>query len=538
MTCANGVAPVLFPITNVTISSNGYTQTRGIQTGIGTPNQIFALWPATSVNNVIISNSAGCGPSTNYSCYGSYGGSFDTSKSGTYDMMTLAQWNGNKSELEEADADLSFIYFQDEIRLSDNSLLPSFPMAMTSPTDPTQGSIPLASDSTFLRTLAEQNLAPSRAWGYWAGSRSVLAPQDGLLVIGGYDHNRIATGARLTNFTSNPKYQWYMTIHVTNMTYDTGQGPMDLFNSSSQAFDSILNTASADTLLPEGILNTFGNVTGANKDAGTEVLSWPASDGPTGNVTVTLDDGADGYQFIIPWYELFHPDRKYDDKGSYVYNNDSFVFTSFASADVVSGGISWFGDVLFQANYLVNLGGSSFQLAPANTSNAYAISYPKGLDIKPICNETQLAATGSSSGTNSTSSSSISGGVIAGIVVGCIAAVAIVAVGLCYWLWRRRRRQRQRMEGSAVATNTVEEDPLGKAELDSAAAATVVPAPRAELAPEEPAKVELPAGAKPQELGHADGHAHAHDDTTTVSTLPVYSRQETAPVEMPAKPCV
>jgi hypothetical protein len=134
MTCANGVAPVLFPITNVTISSNGYTQTRGIQTGIGTPNQIFALWPATSVNNVIISNSAGCGPSTNYSCYGSYGGSFETSKSGTYDMMTLAQWNGSKSELEEADADLSFIYFQDEIRLSDNSLLPGFPMAMTSPT--------------------------------------------------------------------------------------------------------------------------------------------------------------------------------------------------------------------------------------------------------------------------------------------------------------------------------------------------------------------------------------------------------------------
>ncbi len=134
MTCANGVAPILFPITNVTISSNGYTQTRGIQTGIGTPSQIFALWPATSVNNVLISNSAGCGPSTYYSCYGSTGGSFDTSKSGTYDMMTLAQWNGSKSEVEE-DADLSFLYFQDEIRLSDNSLLPGFPMAMTSPTD-------------------------------------------------------------------------------------------------------------------------------------------------------------------------------------------------------------------------------------------------------------------------------------------------------------------------------------------------------------------------------------------------------------------
>jgi hypothetical protein len=325
-----------------------------------------------------------------------------------------------------------------------------------------------------------------------------------------------------------------MTIHVTNMTYDTGQGPIGLFNSSSQAFDSILNTASADTLLPEGILNTFGNVTGANKDAGTEVLSWPASDGPTGNVTVTLDDGADGYQFIIPWYEVFLPDRKYDDKGSYVYNNDSFLFTSFASADVVSGGISWFGNVLFQANYLVNLGGSSFQLAPANTSNAYAISYPRGVDIKPICNETHLAATGNSSGTNSTSSSSISGGVIAGIVVACIAAMAIVVGGVCYCLWRRRR-QRQRMEGSGVATNTLERDPSGKAELDSAAIATVVPA---ELAPEEPAKVELPAGAKPQELGHADGQAHAHDDTTTVSTLPVYSGQEMEPVEMPAKPFV
>ncbi len=393
----------------------------------------------------------------------------------------------------------------------------------------TQGTLPLAADSTFLQTLAEQNLAPSRAWGYWAGSRSVLAPQDGLLVIGGYDHNRIATGATLRNFTSNPQYAGYMTIHVTNMTYDSGQGPISLFNSSSQAFDSILNTASTDTLLPEDILNTFGNVTGAGKDPGTEVLSWSASDGPTGNVTVTLDDGADGYQFTIPWYELFLPDRKYDDKGSYVYNNDSFVFTSFASADVVSGGISWFGNVLFQANYLVNLGDSSFQLAPANTSNVYAINYPEGVEIKAICNETQLAAIGSSI-TNGTSSP-ISGGVIAGIVVGCIAAVAIVAGGVCSWLWRRRR-QRQRTN-PAMATNTLERDPSGKAELDSTAA-IFTPAARAELAQEEPAEVELPAGTKPVELGHA----HAHHDTTTVSTLPVYSRQEMEPVEMPAKPFV
>lgn len=403
--------------------------------------------------------------------------------------------------------------------------------------------IGLAPDSPFLATLSDQNIAPSRAWGYWAGSVSLLEPRDGLLVIGGYDHARIAKGAKFTNFTSDPGYLGDMTVQVTNMTYDAGNGPVSLFKSSSQAFTAILNSASGSNSLPEEVFYKFGNITDANINEGTDVLSWPSSDPPNGNLTITLDDGGDGYKYEVPFYELFLQQRKYNDQGSMVVKNESFTFTSTANAKVLSSGVPWLGFSVFQSNYMVNRGDGTFQLAPVNRSDAYQISYPNGVDIRPICNETALAnAGGGSSGSGGGGGgggSSLSGGAIAGIVIGCIAGVALVAGAVAFWFLRRRRQQRQAQQATSAAGGGASGvDPSGKAELDpqssvapATASATGPAAPPVELAHEDAMKVELPAGSttlKPKEM------VQNPSDTATVSTLPEYSRQEMEPVEMPA----
>lgn len=399
--------------------------------------------------------------------------------------------------------------------------------------------IGLGPDSPFLQTLSDQNIAPSRAWGYWAGSVSVLEPRDGLLVIGGYDQARIAEGATFTNFTSDPEYLGDLTVRVTNMTYDAGDGPVSLFNSSSQAFTALLNSASGFDSLPPHLFYRFGNITDAKINEGTEVLSWPSSNPPTGNLTVTLDDGGDGYQYEIPFYELFLPKREYNEQGSFVIKNESFTFTSTGNADVLSSGVHWLGYSVFQSNYMVSRGDGKFQLAPVNRSDAYAISYPNGVDIRPICNETALANAGGGGDGGSSGSgggSPLSGGAIAGIVIGCIAGVALVAGAVGYWFWRRRRQQRQAQQ-AASAAGAPGADPSGKAELDPqstiapATASAAGPAAPVELAHEDAMKVELPAGestTKPKEM------AQVPSDTATVSTLPLYSKQEMEPVEMPA----
>ena len=65
-----------------------------------------------------------------------------------------------------------------------------------------QSGLPLGTNSSFLRAAVAGGVAPSQVFGLWPGSRSVN-PQDGLLVIGGYDRSRMSS-----NFTQFPVGQW------------------------------------------------------------------------------------------------------------------------------------------------------------------------------------------------------------------------------------------------------------------------------------------------------------------------------------------
>lgn len=90
------ISPLQLAWSNTTVSNDGLAVTRGIEVGIGTPNQIFAFRPATTLNNTRINNVLGCGSASNDSCVGGEGGVFDPSKSRTYEVSIKAQWNGSQ----------------------------------------------------------------------------------------------------------------------------------------------------------------------------------------------------------------------------------------------------------------------------------------------------------------------------------------------------------------------------------------------------------------------------------------------------------
>src|ERR1700761_1481917 len=109
--CPNGAAPMFLEWGNVSVNLD-QTLTRGIQIGIGTPQQIVALRPATGDNDLYVVNEQACRPSYNDTCSGQFGGLFNVSASTTFVEVTQGQWNGTP---EPNPSHLSFVYFYDDI---------------------------------------------------------------------------------------------------------------------------------------------------------------------------------------------------------------------------------------------------------------------------------------------------------------------------------------------------------------------------------------------------------------------------------------
>jgi hypothetical protein len=129
MACTNDAPPLLLPWTNITVSKDGNAVARGIELGVGTPNQIFSLRPAVGDVNMWLFNMATCGSASNDSCIGTAGGAYNSQSSSTYQLTTQARWNGSQSVNEQG----SFIYFNDEINFGQNGTAYGYPMFMDQP---------------------------------------------------------------------------------------------------------------------------------------------------------------------------------------------------------------------------------------------------------------------------------------------------------------------------------------------------------------------------------------------------------------------
>lgn len=120
------VAPLSLPWSNVTVSTNGVAVTRGIELGIGTPNQIFSLRPSTTLNNTRLSNVLDCVSEANTSCVGGKGGVYDSSKSSSFVVSIKDRWNGSAADTETATG--SYVYFNDVMEFQSNGTVWGFPL--------------------------------------------------------------------------------------------------------------------------------------------------------------------------------------------------------------------------------------------------------------------------------------------------------------------------------------------------------------------------------------------------------------------------
>ena len=120
------VTPLSLPWSNVTVSANGVAVTRGIELGIGTPNQVFAFRPSTILNNTRLSNVLDCDSEANTSCVGGHGGVYNSSKSSSFAVSIKDRWNGSTADTETATG--SYVYFNDFIDFGFNESIWGFPL--------------------------------------------------------------------------------------------------------------------------------------------------------------------------------------------------------------------------------------------------------------------------------------------------------------------------------------------------------------------------------------------------------------------------
>ncbi|KAF1913416.1 hypothetical protein BDU57DRAFT_355876 [Ampelomyces quisqualis] len=447
MACSNGSIPLLLPWTNNSVSEAGTILSRGISFAIGTPPQSFSLTPSTFSNNIFLNNAAECVDATNSSCIGQLGGTYNSAASTTFAEVNYATWPGSRDSTKLASGSSS-IFFNDAAAFGAKpatNKFASFPMQTNSSTDISaqaftrndpyhRATVPLGIDSSFLKYLVDSGQASSTTYGLWAGSESEETPQDGLLVVGGFDESRLKSAA-----TTFPSFSDCPTCAIlTAITYDVGTTSTTLFSAATDTLIVHLDPFSADIRLPAAMLQNLAAAENmAVWNATSRHFELPTTPAPAGTITVTLSDmgtplgdaskpSVSSYKSVIPASELYNRPRAYNPAGLLQVNNAT-VFNMAVTNHTGEVTIGTLGLPFFTQNYLiVNPEARNFQLAPAVVAPAAAA----GADakIKQVCRvlpamdpKSQVAAIA---------------GAVAGSIIGTLLVVAL-------FLWLRKRQQKK-----------------------------------------------------------------------------------------------
>ncbi|KAH8695892.1 hypothetical protein GQ44DRAFT_765039 [Phaeosphaeriaceae sp. PMI808] len=421
------ITPLTLTWTNITVTQDGLGVARGIELGVGSPHQIFAFRPSTTLNNTRVNNVRNCGSAANNSCIGALGGVFDPQNSKSFAVSIKSQWNGSAID-EEGNS--SYLYFNEDVGFQSQGDVVGYPLVLESQEwGGTESGLPLGTNSSFLRAAVAGGVAPSQVFGLWPGSRSVN-PQDGELVIGGYDRARIAPGS---NFTKFPVSKWDMKrpcplkVSIKALSF----GNMPLMGPNDPEIITCVEPAMQRFTFPPSVVRNFALHTGVNSTLFPDKMRYNIKDRPTGDLQITLSNG---YKTTISNEEIFAPQRGSDKNGRYTFVNDTVLEAFVADTrnrnpnDVESS----LGSMFLTFNYLmVDYAKWEFHLAPAVSA--------KTPNVRPnlitVCSQF-------SSMSNSGESKGASKGVIAGGVVGGMAGVAIIT-GLVFYLLRRKRRSQK-----------------------------------------------------------------------------------------------
>jgi len=320
-----------------------------------------------------------------------------------------------------------------------------------------RATLPLGMDSSFLNYLVDAGQASSRTYGLWAGSESEEAPQDGLIVVGGYDESRLKSAA-----TTFPMFSDCPTCAIlTAITYDVGGKSTTLFADAKDTLVVHLDPFSSDIRLPAAMLDNLAAAeTTAFWNETSRHFELPTDPAPAGTITVTLSDmgtpGGDAskpsvatYKSVIPATELYSRPRAYNAAGLYEVDNATvfnMAVTNQTGPSTMT--IGTLGLPFFTQNYLiVDPDAQNFQLAPAVVTAAD----PKGADakVKQVCRVLPGAKAKTQIGP-------IVGAAIGGIVG------ALLIVALVWWLRRRKNNAngQRHSRGESDAPTATSQNPI------------------------------------------------------------------------------
>jgi hypothetical protein len=314
--------------------------------------------------------------------------------------------------------------------------------SLTSAGEGQQCVLPLMAQSSFLAAAYQDGQIPSTAVGIYAGSNSVEHPDEGLVVVGGYDLGGFE--GNLTNMEYDPDHP--AIFGVDSLVYTNANNTTELLNGTMQ----VVGWYGDDYLtLPIPAFHRFMQAAGSTEDLSylndmqhPELLNW--YDLQPGNFTVRL---ATGFEVDIPHYEVFRQQRAYSESGSLgiIANAKTEVFVSTMSdgdGDVYSWGMPFLSQVY---------------LAFDHDRQTKRIAKARRLDSRLA-----LIAGGSAERQSQTVCSPGGGakghskGAIAGGVVGGL--VSLMLALLCFWLLRRRRKVRRAVsvDGRSYSVSTTE----------------------------------------------------------------------------------
>ncbi|KZM23974.1 hypothetical protein ST47_g4877 [Ascochyta rabiei] len=319
-----------------------------------------------------------------------------------------------------------------------------------------KATLPLGMNSTFLNYLVDSAQASSRTYGLWVGSESEETPQDGLLIIGGYDESRLKSAA-----TTFPMFSDCPTCAIlTAITYDVGGKSTSLFSETTDTLVVHLDPFSSDLKLPAQMLQ---NLASAEKTAVWNETSrrfeLPAATAPVGTITITISDtgvplkdaskpSVPTYKTVIPASELYNRPRAYNAAGVLEVDNAT-VYNMAVTNQTGPIMLGTLGLPFFTQNYLVvDPDAQNFQLAPA----VVAPADPKGADakIKQVCRVSPI--------TKQKSQVALLAGAIVGSIVGTLLLVGLVL----YILRRKQHANPRRSRGESEAAITASANPLSE----------------------------------------------------------------------------
>lgn len=319
--------------------------------------------------------------------------------------------------------------------------------------DKDQASLALGMKSSFLDTALQSHAVPSKQFSYWPGrdSYSEYNSIDGLLVIGGYDENRLASGTEIHEYklTSNGEDEYRMFVEIKGLDWQysannsTSLLPED---SDTDTWFGVLDTSYKYVDLPFSSHEKFAVANNGTYNTTRGLYTYNNLQSYDGELVVTF---VDGFQVKISADDLFEYPMEYEkttgelDYAEYPPQLVDNIWQDYGTFSSPLGlGLPFLMSVLLVTDYDQD----SFYLANANTDdrprNVLPLCTGGPTSLDPMANAT-LGNNTSANGNNNSDGihkSDTNVAAIAGGVGGGVGAVLILAT-LAFFFIRRRKQQ-------------------------------------------------------------------------------------------------